>query len=403
MEIKNINRNYNDDYELVVSANIDGIQFNNIMHEDDGIAIDAPIIRKNNNWKSDNKPYRPVVNAVDIDWNNAYIESLDTYINSTGDLIKQIQIINESIINLQQGNINLGPIQEQIDDISEVLSNKANKNEIPNSVYQLSGIDSYALQDWVIEQLRTYQKSAWDVYVEVERENGNYHPLEKAEWLETLKGQNGTNGKSAYEIARQYQEYVNEQEWIASLKGEKGEQGPKGDMGPAINILGYYSTLNELFEATNDTINGIGDAYNVNGEIYIYNNLYNPNNDSIDNKWKWSGQFKGDKGDTGESAFEIYQKLERLAGNTPYENEADWIASLKGEKGDKGDQADNITDVYQIYVNLQESLGNEPLSPEEWVTSLGNGQYVAGNGININNNVISVNWKDANELWSIIN
>ena len=96
MEITNINRTYNDDYELIVSANIDGIQFNNITHEDDGIAIDAQIIRKNNNWKSEQNKYKPVVNAVDIDWNSAEVADNVT-INTTSELINWIK--NYTIFN----------------------------------------------------------------------------------------------------------------------------------------------------------------------------------------------------------------------------------------------------------------------------------------------------------------
>ena len=362
MAITNIQRNYNDDYELIVSANMDGIQFNNITHEDDGVAIDAPIIRKNNNWKFD-RPYRPVVNAVDIDWNNAYVESLDTYINTTGDLLQQLNVIYNLLSDIEQpdlsnylthDDLNTSSLKEILDEVYADKSIETAISNIPTSIYHLNDYDDFAEKTWVNNLLRTYQKSAYDVYVE----NGG--TLSKTEWLASLKGTDGINGKSAFEIAKQYDASLlnkTESEWVQSLKGEKGDKGDKGDTGPGINILGYYPSLSDLYNATNDTINGIGDAYNINGVIYVYNNLYDPSNDPISEKWKSAGQFKGDKGDEGKSA-------------------------------------------YDIYVEVQDALGNTPLTKEDWLTSIGGIEYSAGNHISISSDhVISVINRQSNEVW----
>lgn len=49
------------------------------------------------------------------------------------------------------------------------------------------------------------------------------------EWLESLKGEDGTNGKSAYEIAIESGLFQGSQEeWIDSLKGEDGRNGVDG-------------------------------------------------------------------------------------------------------------------------------------------------------------------------------
>ena len=49
------------------------------------------------------------------------------------------------------------------------------------------------------------------------------------EWLESLKGEDGTNGKSAYEIAIESGLFQGTQEeWIESLKGEDGRNGVDG-------------------------------------------------------------------------------------------------------------------------------------------------------------------------------
>ena len=72
MTITNINKTYNEDGELIVSAKLDGVQFNNITHEDDGTKIISPIIRQGNNWNAGTTSgYKAAVNAVDIDWNGA--------------------------------------------------------------------------------------------------------------------------------------------------------------------------------------------------------------------------------------------------------------------------------------------------------------------------------------------
>ena len=98
--------------------------------------------------------------------------------------------------------------------------------------------------------------------------------------------------------------------------------------------MGYYSSLSELYDATESVINGIGDAYNVGGEIYIYNDLYNSLTDPISEKWKSGGTIKGDKGDkgdTGQSAYELYVSIEEGKNNPNILDEEHWIESLSGD------------------------------------------------------------------------
>ena len=356
------------------------------------------------------------INAIDIDWNGAYLESLDTYINSTGDLLYQINFIYDSLTHINQPDLSnylthddltVSSLRELLDtvyanksiettisELSSLIANKANTSDIPKSIYNLDDYDDFAEKTWVNNLLRTYQKSAYDVYVE----NGG--TLSKTEWLASLKGADGTNGKSAFEIAKQYDANLlnkTEEEWVESLKGQKGDKGDKGDTGPGINILGYYPSLSALYNATNDTINGIGDAYNVNGIIYVYNDLYNSSTDPISEKWKSAGQFKGDKGDDGKSAYDIYVEVQEALGNTPL-NQNDWLLSLKGDRGEQGKSA------YDIYVEVQEALGNTPLSKSDWLNSIGGIEYSAGNHISISeNHVISVINRQSNEVWVDIN
>ena len=52
------------------------------------------------------------------------------------------------------------------------------------------------------------------------------------EQLLALKGENGIDGKSAYQLAVEKGFVGTEAEWVASLKGETGPMGPQGEIGP---------------------------------------------------------------------------------------------------------------------------------------------------------------------------
>ena len=52
------------------------------------------------------------------------------------------------------------------------------------------------------------------------------------EQLLALKGENGIDGKSAYQLAVEKGFVGTEAEWVASLKGEIGPIGPQGEIGP---------------------------------------------------------------------------------------------------------------------------------------------------------------------------
>ena len=86
----------------------------------------------------------------------------------------------------------------------------------------------------------------------------------EAEWIASLKGENGINGKSAYQLAVEKGFIGTEAEWIASLKGETGAtglqgiQGPKGDNYQITEadyaaIAGMVSVPSKTSELTNDS------------------------------------------------------------------------------------------------------------------------------------------------------
>ena len=90
----------------VASANLDGIQFNNIQRS--GYNSTTQYVRANTPWSTLNAstPLKPAVNAVDIDWNEAVIPygNLETgdsvTVNSTGELLSLISRMQQEIFEL---------------------------------------------------------------------------------------------------------------------------------------------------------------------------------------------------------------------------------------------------------------------------------------------------------------
>ena len=83
----------------------------------------------------------------------------------------------------------------------------------------------------------------------------------EVEWIASLKGKNGIDGKSAYQLAVEKGFVGTETEWIASLKGKnglQGIQGPKGDNYQITEadyaaIAGMVSVPSKTSELTNDS------------------------------------------------------------------------------------------------------------------------------------------------------
>ena len=92
MAINNITRRYDEDDNLIVSAQIDGITFSDIKNEDLGLHVGSLMNRQNNIWESNKNTGNdilPAVNAVDIDWNGAKpgMGEGENGINTTGELL----------------------------------------------------------------------------------------------------------------------------------------------------------------------------------------------------------------------------------------------------------------------------------------------------------------------------
>ena len=147
--------------------------------------------------------HKPIINAIDIDWNNANITGLDNSIKTTSDLIKQLA----NVVAASK------TIPHKASDLSD-YTNLLTQQNIEALKPQLTGKSAYEI--------------AKEVYEETYHVDFPYST--HAEWVASLKGktgdpgQPGINGKSAYEIAKQYYQsiseefpYTSEYEWIQDV------------------------------------------------------------------------------------------------------------------------------------------------------------------------------------------
>jgi hypothetical protein len=183
-----------------------------------------------------------------------------------------------------------------------------------------------------------------------------------AKYLQFVGGfpsESGTNGLSAYEIAKKNGYSGTEAEWLKSLKGDPGDQGiqgpkgdkgdkgdtgeqgiqgPKGDQGvqgvqgpkgpqgdkgsdgTGVTILGSYAS-EELLNAE-QPVGNAGDSYLVNGYLYVWS--------ITENKWTNVGMIQGPKGDKGDTGEQGIQGPKGDKGDTGEQG-------IQGPKGDKGD------------------------------------------------------------------
>lgn len=115
-----------------------GVTFKDILNA--GLITGGPKIAKGKYKKDSNNNIianMPVVNAIDIDWNNASVEGLLNNINTTGDLIKTIADINISlqstINNLNENDEAIQSLLQEIQEIQEILNGWEDNPEEPGS------------------------------------------------------------------------------------------------------------------------------------------------------------------------------------------------------------------------------------------------------------------------------
>ena len=180
-------------------------------------------------------------------------------------------------------------------------------------------------------------------------------------------GLQGPQGKSAYQVAVASGFVGSESEWLASLKGEKGDQGPKGEPGEP----GKQGPKGDPGEQ------GLQGPKGNPGEQGLQGPKGDPGEPGKQGPKGEPGEqgLQGPKGDPGKSAYQVAidngfvgtedewltslkqgpkgdpgeQGIQGANGESAYQlavdsgfvgSESDWLASLKGEKGDQGPKGD---------------------------------------------------------------
>ena len=92
----------NADGDEMLRLQQDGIDFNNVYANSMPV---SSIIGKTNSYTTGGSSQYPIINAVDIDWNNAKLG--ETIIETTGQLLSYMSTIAQKIENLENILINL--------------------------------------------------------------------------------------------------------------------------------------------------------------------------------------------------------------------------------------------------------------------------------------------------------
>ena len=192
---------------------------------------------------------KPIINAIDIDWNNATTEGLDT-ISTTADLINVLKNI---------------------------------KLSVPNSIYDLSDSNNLlTFQDVQTLKPQLTGKSAYELakesYEETTHQQFPYSTV--AEWVASLKGEQGqrgftgANGKSAYEIAKTYYQsigvefpYNNENEWIQDIISGNDTKDYTDTKINQLRDLLDTEIQNSVNTAINNVVDGASEAFDTLKEV----------------------------------------------------------------------------------------------------------------------------------------
>lgn len=269
----------------------------------------------------------PIINAIDIDWNNATADEITTPIKSTSDLIAllssnkvNIKVNTEGIANLRNSIVEIQNAIENLDSkigesdeilqiktqlasaIDDITLLQTSNDDIINTITRLSetlvvvqtsipktvsdlldGTD--VLRSSSFETIKDELKgdSAFEIAKKVATENHTpFNYQNEAEWIASLKGDKGNNGASAYDIARQTAlilgkefPYNNEQEWITDIENATVAKEYTDQKVSALNnrISAVSSTiLGELTENvedpnTHEIINRIKQFTNSSGSL----------------------------------------------------------------------------------------------------------------------------------------
>ena len=172
--------------------------------------------------------------------------------------------------------------------------------------------------------------------------------------------EDGTDGKSAYEIAKDYGFEGNEEEWLESLRGEQGPEGPMGPQGE--RGFSAYAAWKALPGNENGTVEEfIESLRGEKGEAFKYEDFTE----------EQLANLVGPQGPQGERGFSAYAAWKTLPGNEKGTVE-EFMESLKGEKGEqgpkgeKGDKGDAGLSAYMLAKTYDGFNG----TMQEWLDTL---------------------------------
>lgn len=134
------------------------------------------------------------------------------------------------------------------------------------------------------------------------RDAPNQHPISAISGLqEAIENNKGTDGIGIESVQQTITSNVSNGVNVvtvtktdgttSSFEVRNGAQGPKGDDGTGVTILGSYESIDELNRL--HPSGSAGDSYMVNGELYVWS--------LNESAWLSVGNIKGPKGDTGET------------------------------------------------------------------------------------------------------
>lgn len=218
---------------------------------------------KNRNYVKDGDKLSyvtPLINAIDINWNNAYLSNIGSYINNSAELLNIIDnlgLSSEALEEIRQAieermPVNLSDLVNDVgyvtkDEINSYIHNITYISELINDSGYItkSILDTqlrpYVTEDEILENELLHGKSAYQLAWDIAKENLEEWPYKnESEWLVSLKGKDGepgTEGKSAYQQAWENAQisgtdfpYANEKEWADALN----------------NVLALNDTIQEI-------------------------------------------------------------------------------------------------------------------------------------------------------------
>ena len=170
----------------------------------------------------------------------------------------------------------------------------------------------------------------------------------KDDFLTSLKGdkgENGTNGKSAFDAWKDANNKPNatEAEFLTALKGEKGENGTNGKS--AYDLWKAKDGNADKSEA--DFLAALKGENGTNGKSAY--DLWKAKDGNADkSEADFLASLKGDKGENGTNGKSAYDLWKAKDGNAD-KSEADFLAALKGDKGENGTNGTNGKSAYDLW------------------------------------------------------